>query len=934
MTTRAAARAKNVSVTSAAVEGASRSTRSRAATSTTNTRAAPQATAKKTTARKPPANKAIENEPEYQSKHHSKSASQKAAKPIDLSAITEREPIMAYLRIRPRLNDHDIATLPYLAPLSETTVRMSDPQESQNNLPVYRNSTIPPTSIYTFSHVFPPNSTQSDFFTKTTLPLVRDVLLGQSGLLFTYGVTNSGKTYTVQGGTVSGSAGILPRTLDVLFNSIEGLHGEGRYRPVRLYGVEAADPSDLSPTEITPIPAIAEVLGHDIDTATPDVDIDTTAIPVDRNYEYTVWLSYAEVYNEKIYDLLESVKENNTNTVAESAGIPLRKSLLLRRKALALKSSPVSDAVDSGATGKYIAGLKQFCVQSAAQAKTLMKLGQLHRRVFGTVANRESSRSHGMVIIKVMRGHKGDKDDPSSLQTARLTLVDLAGSERTKHTQTTGERLKEAGNINKSLMVLGQCMEVMRNNQRKLASSLSQAIRMDTKDVKKGLAVVPFRHSKLTEVLMDYFTGDGRTVMIVNVNPFDTGYDENSHVMKFAALAREVYISPVPAPVQRMPAFPTLNPTKTQSNKTAALKDHDVNETYQRRRVTLTMSNPGKVRKTSQAIIEVLEEDEPKDDESNDDDEPINPLVDALFDEVERLRMQLYEAEMRRAIIEAETREDVMREMEDRMKSMEAIHSRRLMSELERHELKTDAKIDMLHQSGLFASPMKQFTILPPVPEDEQDEDYVEQDLIMSERADLDECENDDLSSTGHDTLSPLTGKSKGDNLSAHVQAQRNVATEHDFNRLDTSFESDGDDQGEDDVEWAPPGVNASKQGASGNGQRASGAVKPNRPKSSGKGRFSKLEQEMNDLTLQAEADESVIIIPAKNQSRQISKGNTDFDEDSEDVRPAGPKKKKRLLGKKPIITEDEIERVAGAVDNKVSGNVPPRRFRSSGARW
>lgn len=98
------------------------------------------------------------------------------------------------------------------------------------------------------------------------------------------------------------------------------------------------------------------------------------------------------------------------------------------------------------------------------------------------------------------------------MQTARLTLVDLAGSERTKHTQTTGERLKEAGNINKSLMVLGQCMEVMRNNQRRLAASLSQGIRMDTKDVRKGLAVVPFRHSKLTETLMDYFTGDGRTV--------------------------------------------------------------------------------------------------------------------------------------------------------------------------------------------------------------------------------------------------------------------------------------------------------------------------------------------------------------------------------------------------------------------------------------
>lgn len=70
-------------------------------------------------------------------------------------------------------------------------------------------------------------------------------------------------------------------------------------------------------------------------------------------------------------------------------------------------------------------------------------------------------------------------------------------------------------------MVLGQCLEVMRSNQRKLAMSLaqdSQDGRMDTRDVKKTLAIVPFRHSKLTEVLMDYFIGDGRTVATSFVN--------------------------------------------------------------------------------------------------------------------------------------------------------------------------------------------------------------------------------------------------------------------------------------------------------------------------------------------------------------------------------------------------------------------------------
>lgn len=94
--------------------------------------------------------------------------------------------------------------------------------------PTSRLSSLPQSSVYTFSHVFPPGTSQSDFFARTTLSLVKDVLEGQSGLLFAYGATNSGKTYTMQGGHEEGSAGILPRTLDVVFNSIEGLHGDGR----------------------------------------------------------------------------------------------------------------------------------------------------------------------------------------------------------------------------------------------------------------------------------------------------------------------------------------------------------------------------------------------------------------------------------------------------------------------------------------------------------------------------------------------------------------------------------------------------------------------------------------------------------------------------------------------------------------------------------
>jgi kinesin family protein 20 len=258
-----------------------------------------------------------------------------------------------------------------------------------------------------------------------------------------------------------------------------------------------------------------------VDGAEPEFDADQTSVPVDRNYEYTVWLSYAEVYNEKVYDLLADAKGDSDTQIHVDGPAPrgANKSLLLSRKALTLRPSPASDNPDAEINGKYVSGLRQFRIQSASQAKALVKLGNLHRRVFGTLANRESSRSHGMVIIKIIRGHRGERNDPTALQVSRLTLVDLAGSERTKHTHTTGERLKEAGNINKSLMVLGQCMEVMRSNQRKLAMSLAhegtgKAGRMDTRDVKRTLAVVPFRHSKLTESLMDYFVGESRVVRL------------------------------------------------------------------------------------------------------------------------------------------------------------------------------------------------------------------------------------------------------------------------------------------------------------------------------------------------------------------------------------------------------------------------------------
>jgi kinesin family protein 20 len=221
--------------------------------------------------------------------------------------------------------------------------------------------------------------------------------------------------------------------------------------------------------------------------------------------------------------------------------------LLLKRQALQLKSDPSTG-------GKYIANLQEIRVRSAEEAKRIIKVGQINRRVFGTVMNAESSRSHAIFTIRIIKVPKGAANvglglgvvltmlksctvlriQPPSKRQGYLswTWLDQRGPRIHKlqvsvgwqhwlHALTRsriGERLKEAGNINKSLMVLGQCMEVLRTNQRKLANVQSHGTG-GTGGVGSGapkLGIVPFRHSKLTELFQDFFVGEGRAVSTVS----------------------------------------------------------------------------------------------------------------------------------------------------------------------------------------------------------------------------------------------------------------------------------------------------------------------------------------------------------------------------------------------------------------------------------
>lgn len=577
------------------------------------------------------------------------------------------EPIQTFLRIRPPLSEPDSES--YIDVLSDTQVVMHVPSDTQLSKSRSRSTTAAPIK-YTFSRVFAPlphgsqnhAQAQRDFFTATTLPLVEDVLAGKNSLVFTYGVTNSGKTYTVQGPHRRGEAGILPRAIDVIFNSIAGRECTKAVRPVGLTGVNAgiSDPSQslLASRSRSRLKANHRNMMTLNSTREGEgaVDMDTTSVEVNPDYRYSVWVSYVEVYNEKLYDLLESPTQSLLTRPDRSENestmpAPTRRPLLLKSEA------------ESG--GKYVGGLKEIKVSSIHEARELIRCGLENRSVFGTMANRSSSRSHSVFTIKILREHTGvdvPLNDVAGLSrkysVSRLSIVDLAGSERISNTDiSSGPRLKEAGSINKSLMCLGQCLETMRKNQTRAGISpsipdgLSSSSGLHDAQRKRRQSIVPFRHSKLTELFQSFFMGDGKVRMIVNLNPTGTGYEENANVMRFSAMAKEVGIHVT----------------------SSAAPASDVSSSF--------------VHETS--VVELPHASDDEDDEEQDE------FVNMLLAENQRLRLQCERAESACRIVEETVRSEMGQHLAATLQKMQRYYEHQLQAEMDASDAFMDRKIDL-----------------------------------------------------------------------------------------------------------------------------------------------------------------------------------------------------------------------------------------------
>jgi kinesin family protein 11 len=227
---------------------------------------------------------------------------------------------------------------------------------------------------YTFDRVFGPGATQEAIYKDVAAPMLEELLNGYNCTIFAYGQTGTGKTYTMQGeldDLDSRNAGIIPRILHNLFKRLADMPGS------------------------------------------------------------IVNLSYAELYNEKLRDLLSPSDDGTRLRIYE----------------------------DPSTRETTIDGLKIVSIESTQEGLELLRQGSEKRQVAATKCNMNSSRSHAILTLKVVVPSKGQTGGEKLFKVGKLHLVDLAGSESIGRSGAENKHAREAGMINQSLLTLGRVIK-------------------------------------------------------------------------------------------------------------------------------------------------------------------------------------------------------------------------------------------------------------------------------------------------------------------------------------------------------------------------------------------------------------------------------------------------------------------------------------------
>ncbi|KAG5986077.1 hypothetical protein E4U43_005674 [Claviceps pusilla] len=359
--------------------------------------------------------------------------------------------VKVVVRVRaflPREIEKKTRCLVHMDPITQLTTLRAPDQDAANS-PVPKSRKIYEDKKFTFDNSFWSHDTkdahyahQEDVYNSLGEEFLDHNFEGYHTCIFAYGQTGSGKSYTMMG--TRDQPGLIPRTCEDLFERIDAAHSE------------------------------------------------------DSNVAYNVRVSYFEVYNEHVRDLLVPVVPNAPPNY------------------LKIRESPTE--------GPYVKDLTEVPVRNIDEIMRWMKNGDQSRTTASTKMNDTSSRSHAVFTIMLKQIHHDMDTDETTERSSRIRLVDLAGSERAKATEATGARLREGSNINKSLTTLGRVIAALADPK-----ALRSGKRKD---------VVPYRDSILTWLLKDSLGGNSKTAMIACIAPAD--YDETLSTLRYADQAKRI----------------------------------------------------------------------------------------------------------------------------------------------------------------------------------------------------------------------------------------------------------------------------------------------------------------------------------------------------------------------------------------------------------
>ncbi|XP_057535211.1 kinesin-like protein KIN-5B isoform X2 [Amaranthus tricolor] len=347
--------------------------------------------------------------------------------------------VQVILRCRPLSMDEQ-SSKPSIGVTCNELKREVNVSQSTANKQVDRN--------FTFDKVFGPKAQQKTIYDQAIAPMVRDVLDGYNCTIFAYGQTGTGKTYTMEGAMkpkgndVIAEAGVLPRAVRHIFELLEA-----------------------------------------------------------QNADYSMKVSFLELYNEEITDLLTN-EDNYPKFIDDK-----------QKKCVSL--------MEDGRGCVIIRGLEEEVVYSANDIYNLMERGAAKRRTADTLLNNRSSRSHSVFTITV---HVKDITfgDEELIKCGKLNLVDLAGSENISRSGVREARAREAGEINKSLLTLGRVINALVEHS----------------------AHVPYRDSKLTRLLRDSLGGKTKTCIIATISPSMHCLEETLSTLDYAYRAKNIKNKP------------------------------------------------------------------------------------------------------------------------------------------------------------------------------------------------------------------------------------------------------------------------------------------------------------------------------------------------------------------------------------------------------